>query len=160
AGMLIQKMGYRGEESSEDKLAEAGAIVNALDTADVVETKDCNTMLKNAVDVIDRRFRGMEPLGLVTGFADVDEKVKMRPGNMVVVAGRPGQGKTTYAMNVASNVALAGGNVLVFSLEMTSDELMDRMLSSVCGIELSKILSGKLNEDDWPKLEAGYSRLR
>lgn len=161
AGMLIQQMGYRGEESSEDKLAEAARLISSLDTGDTVEATDCNSLLKASIELLDKKFRGTAPQGLMTGFPDIDFKTEgWMGGELWILAARPSMGKTALAMNIASNVAVDGGNVLVFSLEMPKLSLMNRLLSSFGGINSRLVRSGKLKEDDWHKLEVAGRKLK
>ena len=73
--------------------------------------------------------------GLPTGFRDLDELTSgLQPGNLVIVAARPGIGKSSLAMNIAHNVAVAGGSVAVFSLEMSRHEVGMRMLCSAARV--------------------------
>lgn len=161
AGMLIQKSGYIGEESTEDKLAEAARLISSLDTGDTVEATDCNSLLKSTIDLLDKKFHGTAPQGLMTGFPDIDFKTEgWLGGELWVLAARPSMGKTALAMNIASNVAVAGGNVLVFSLEMPKTSLMNRLLSALGGINSRLIRSGKLKEGDWPILEVAARKLK
>ncbi|AFS79840.1 replicative DNA helicase DnaC [Gottschalkia acidurici 9a] len=92
--------------------------------------------------------------GLTTGFIDLDNKTSgLQRSDLILVAARPAMGKTAFALNVALNAALKGkGSVAIFSLEMSKDQLVQRMLSAESHVELQKIINGKLNEDDWPKL--------
>lgn len=161
AGMLIQQMGYRGEESPEDKLAESARLISSLDTGDTVEASDCNSLLRSAIDLLDQKFRGTAPRGLMTGFPDIDFKTEgWMGGELWILAARPSMGKTALAMNIASNVVLDGGNVLVFSLEMPKMSLMNRLLSALGGINSRLIRSGKLKESDWPSLEVAARKLK
>jgi len=112
-------------------------------------------LLNIAVDRIDTLFQQDNPItGLPTGFTDFDEKTSgLQKGDLVIVAGRPSMGKTTFAMNVAENAAIDTGKpVAVFSMEMPGDSLAMRMISSVGRIDAHKIRTGKLGDDDWPKL--------
>lgn len=99
--------------------------------------------------------------GLATGFADFDQMTSgLQNGDMVIVAGRPSMGKTTFAMNMAENVAIHEGKaVAVFSMEMPGDSLVMRMLSSLGHVELQKIRSGKLHDEDWPRLGSAQNLL-
>ena len=92
--------------------------------------------------------------GLTTGFIDLDNKTSgLQRSDLILVAARPAMGKTAFALNVALNAALKGkGSVAIFSLEMSKDQLVQRMLSAESHVELQKVINGKLNEDDWPKL--------
>jgi replicative DNA helicase len=79
---------------------------------------------------------------------------------MVVVAGRPSMGKTTFAMNLCENVALkAHKPVLVFSMEMPADAIVMRMLSSLGRINQTSIRSGRLDQDDWPRITSAIQML-
>ncbi|KAB7628366.1 replicative DNA helicase [Alkalilimnicola sp. S0819] len=92
--------------------------------------------------------------GLATGFHDFDQMTSgLQAGDLVIVAGRPSMGKTTFAMNIAEHAALKGeAPVAVFSMEMPGDSLVMRMLSSLGRVELQKIRTGKLLDEDWPRL--------
>lgn len=99
--------------------------------------------------------------GIQTFYDDFDEKTAgLQKGDLIIVAGRPSMGKTTFAMNIAENVALRGKHsVAVFSLEMPGEQLMMRMLSSVGRISAQKLRTGDLNNEDWSKLSNAISRL-
>lgn len=100
--------------------------------------------------------------GLSTGFDDLDNITSgLQKGDLIIVAGRPAMGKTTLAMNIVEQVALSNKNssALVFSMEMPKTALMKRMFASQSRVELSKILSGKLGEDEWFKLTPAVSKL-
>lgn len=85
-----------------------------------------------------------------TGFQNIDEKIKgFKTGDLIIVAGRPGMGKTTWALNIATHNILKGKNVLVFSLEMTNEQLIKKIISSVSGLEMDKLLTGNLSVKDW-----------
>ncbi len=92
--------------------------------------------------------------GLTTGFIDLDQKTSgLQKSDLVLVAARPSMGKTAFSVNLAVNSALKGNaSVAIFSLEMSKEQLVQRMLSSESHVELQKIINGRLNEDDWPKL--------
>ncbi|WXT99411.1 MAG: Replicative DNA helicase [Catillopecten margaritatus gill symbiont] len=89
--------------------------------------------------------------GLETGFADLDEKTSgLQNGDLIIVAGRPSMGKTAFAMNVVGNVAIEQSKpVLVFSLEMPTEALTLRMISSFGHIDSKKIRKGEMTETDW-----------
>lgn len=121
-----------------------------------------NELLAKTVDRIDSLFNSQEGLiGLSTGFSDLDEKTNgLQGSDLVVIAGRPSMGKTTFAMNLVESVALRTDKVvLVFSLEMPADSIVMRMLSSLGRIDQTKIRTGKLDEDDWPRLTSAVNLL-
>ncbi|MBV1876273.1 MAG: replicative DNA helicase [Pseudomonadales bacterium] len=119
-------------------------------------------LLTKAVERIDELFQTKGQLtGLSTGFREVDEMTMgLQPGDMIVVAGRPSMGKTSFAMNIAENAAISNDKVvLVFSMEMPADSLIIRMLSSLGRIDQTKIRSGQLGDDDWPRLTSAVTLL-
>ncbi len=119
-------------------------------------------LLAKAVERIDELFENKGALtGLSTGFRDIDNLTQgLQRGDLVVVAGRPSMGKTSFAMNIAESIAIAEElPVLVFSMEMPADSLILRMLSSLGKIDQSKIRSGQLADEDWPRLTSAVTLL-
>lgn len=92
--------------------------------------------------------------GLTTGFRDLDEKTSgLHPGNLLIIAGRPAMGKTSFVLNIAERAAMkAQAAVVVFSLEMSKEELGFRFLTSLSKVDASKLKTGKLNARDWDGL--------
>lgn len=92
--------------------------------------------------------------GLTSGFIDIDNKLSgLQKSDLILLAARPSMGKTALGLNIALNSALKGNaKVGVFSLEMSKEQLVQRLLSSLSHVDLQKIISGKLNEDDWLKI--------
>ncbi len=92
--------------------------------------------------------------GLTSGFIDIDNKLSgLQKSDLILLAARPSMGKTALGLNIALNSALKGNaKVGVFSLEMSKEQLVQRLLSSISHVDLQKIISGKLNEDDWLKI--------
>ncbi|MBA54512.1 MAG: replicative DNA helicase [Pseudomonadales bacterium] len=118
--------------------------------------------LKATVDKIDLLFKSDEKLtGISTGFTDLDEKTSgLQGGALVIVAARPAMGKTTFSMNMAENALIRSGKpVLVFSMEMPAEQIVMRMLASLGRIDMSRVTSGKLEEDDWPRFSSAVSLL-
>ncbi|MBQ0711795.1 MAG: replicative DNA helicase [Porticoccus sp.] len=138
--------------------------------SDIIENRpklggfqDVNTLLSDAINRIDELFNSDADItGLSTGFAELDEKTSgWQKSDLVIVAGRPSMGKTSFAMNMVEHAVLHQDKpVLVFSLEMPANQLMIRMLSSLGKIDQTRMRSGKLNEDDWPRLSSAASRLK
>lgn len=97
--------------------------------------------------------------GLPTGFEDLDQKTSgMHPGQLIIIAARPSMGKTAFAMNIAEFVAqLPDKKVGFFSLEMPTNELLTRSLSSLSKVPLVKLRNGNLSKDDWPRLANGIA---
>jgi replicative DNA helicase len=92
--------------------------------------------------------------GIPTGFADLDAQTSgLHPASLMIVAGRPSMGKTTFAMNIAENVARGADKpVLVFSLEMPAEDLVVRMISSLGKIDQTRMRNGHLNDEHWGKI--------
>lgn len=92
--------------------------------------------------------------GLSTGFTDIDRKTAgLQNSDLIIVAARPSMGKTTFAMNLCENVAMESDKpVLIFSLEMPSEQLMMKMLSSLGRVEFSKIRTSQMDDEDWSKV--------
>jgi len=119
-------------------------------------------LLAGALERIDHLFQSDDVItGLSTGFTDLDDRTSgLQKGDLVIVAARPSMGKTTFAMNLVENVLLKSGlPVLVFSMEMPAEQIVMRMLSSLGRIDQGKVRSGKLGEEDWPRLTSTVSML-
>ena len=119
-------------------------------------------LLTRAVERIDVLFQTKGALtGISTGFRDIDEMTSgLQPADLIIVAGRPSMGKTSFMMNIAESAAISGESpVLVFSMEMPSDSLVLRMLSSLGRIDQTKIRTGQLGDDDWPRLTSAVTLL-
>ncbi len=124
--------------------------------------KGMTELLKKTVDRIDELYQnGGSFTGIPSGFTDFDGLTSgLQPADLVIVAGRPSMGKTTFAMNLAENAAIdAGVGVAVFSMEMPAESLTLRMLSSLGRINQTKVRSGQLDEDDWPRLTSAVAIL-
>jgi replicative DNA helicase len=122
-------------------------------------TKD---LLKACVERVTELYDNPNSIsGLQTHYADFDDRTQgLHKGDLIIVAGRPSMGKTTFAMNIAENIALKSKkNIAVFSLEMPADQLMMRMLSSVGRIDAQLLRSGRLGTQDWANFTAAVNRL-
>ncbi len=98
--------------------------------------------------------------GVPTGFKDVDDLFHgLRGGDLVILAARPGVGKTSFALNLAVNSAMKGTSVAFFSLEMSAGQLVQRILCSEARVSLSKIRSGYISEGDWGAIADASNRL-
>ena len=122
-----------------------------------------NDVLVDVVDRIDLLFNQDGGItGLSTGYNDLDEMTSgLQEGDLIIVAGRPSMGKTTFSMNIAEHAAMTSGKpVAVFSMEMPAESLAMRMLSSLGRIDQHKIRSGQLDDDDWPRLTSAIGLLQ
>ncbi|HUN76346.1 MAG TPA: replicative DNA helicase [Steroidobacteraceae bacterium] len=122
------------------------------------------TLLPAVIDQIDEWHTNPDKLrGLATGFADFDKLTGgLRPGDLVIVAGRPSMGKTSLAVNMAEYAAInpsIRASVAIFSMEMPSEQVLTRMLSSVGSVPLGSLRSGRISDEDWVRITGATSQL-
>lgn len=125
---------------------------------------DIQPLLKEVVERIEllySRDNPSEVTGVASGFYDLDQKTSgFQPGDLIIVAGRPSMGKTAFSLNIAEYVALELKKpVAVFSMEMGGAQLAMRMLGSVGRLDQHKVRTGRLDDDDWPKLTHALGKL-
>lgn len=119
-------------------------------------------LLPIATDRIDTLYHAGDAItGVATGFKDFDEMTSgLQRGDLIIMAGRPSMGKTCLAVNIAEYAAIKGDKpVLIFSLEMPSEQLTMRMMSSLGRIDQHKLRTGNLGDDDWPRITSAVSML-
>jgi replicative DNA helicase len=112
-------------------------------------------LVKESFEQITRMYeQGGEMTGTPTGFRDLDQLTTgLQPGNLVIIAGRPSMGKSAFALGVASNLALHHDiPVAIFTLEMSKLETAQRLMCSEGRVELQRLRTGRLTQDDWPRL--------
>lgn len=126
------------------------------------------THIKNVIEneTYDRLSKMADPetradyIGIPCGIGELDKMITgLNKSDLIILGARPGMGKTSFALNIVRNVAVnTGRTVCFFSLEMTRDQLAQRMLSSEAGIKSEKLRTGELDEDEWTRLaQAGDS---
>ncbi|MFK7928377.1 MAG: replicative DNA helicase [Myxococcota bacterium] len=105
---------------------------------------------------------GETVVGVTTGFDELDQKLTgLRAGQLIILAARPGMGKTSLVLNIAQNAALRGGvGVGVFSLEMTRSELVGRMMTAEAEVHANNMRTGTLSDDDWKRVLLASESLR
>ncbi|MBI3600401.1 MAG: replicative DNA helicase [Nitrospinae bacterium] len=123
----------------------------------------------NIKQVVDESFRTIEKLferkelvtGVPTGFTDFDQKTAgLHPSDLIIVAGRPSMGKTAFCLNIAAGVGvIKNKTVAIFSLEMSREQLVIRMLCSEARINAGKVRTGYLSKSDWPDLARAAGQL-
>jgi len=118
-----------------------------------IPVKDALAESFDRLDELHRKAGGLR--GVPTGFWDLDGKLAgMQDSNLLILASRPGQGKTSLALNIASHVAVKEGlPVGIFSLEMSKEELVDRLLVSQSEVDSWKLKTGKLDDEDFDRLQ-------
>jgi len=120
------------------------------------------SILVKAVEKIDTLYHSKEAItGLASGLTDLDKMTSgLQDSDLIIVAGRPSMGKTTLVMNMAEHAAIQSNvPVLVFSMEMPADSLAMRMMSSLGRIDQHHIRTGKLDDDDWPRVTSAVHML-
>ena len=124
--------------------------------------KTAGSVLVDVVKRIDDLYERDSPItGLPTGLTDFDALTAgLQGGDLIIVAGRPSMGKTSFAMNIAENAALeARRPVAIFSMEMSSTQLITRMISSYGDIDQTKLRTGRLDDEDWPRITRATEKL-
>ena len=165
-GNKIADSGYRPEGRPVDDLLDQAE----TEVFKIAEQKDkgrqgfqdIQALLTKTVDKIDELFNSDDALtGVSSGFSDFDGRTSgLQKADLVIVAGRPSMGKTTFAMNMCENVAIgAGVPVAIFSMEMPAESLTMRMISSLGRINQQAVRSGKLEDDDWPRVTSAVNIL-
>jgi replicative DNA helicase len=129
--------------------------------ADYLEIEPLLKTVVARIDELYNRQGGSDITGIATGFIDLDKQTSgLQKGDLVIIAGRPSMGKTAMALNIAENVALAEGlPVVVFSMEMSGEQLASRLLGSVGRVDQSRMRTGKLQDDEWPRVTDAIARL-
>ncbi|ALQ53972.1 replicative DNA helicase [Pseudoalteromonas sp. SCSIO 43095] len=117
-----------------------------------------HNILEKTVDKIEELYQSPQDgvTGVSTGYADLDKMTTgLQPSDLIIVAARPSMGKTTFAMNLAEHAAMTQDKpVLIYSLEMPSEQIMMRMLASLGRINQTKVRTGQLDDDDWARLSS------
>ncbi len=175
---ILRKLVSAGDEIAASALSPSGKDAKALlDEAEarVFEIAEAGArhtsgfiplqpILKQVVDRVQELYDRDDPseiTGVPTGFVDLDEKTSgLQSSDMLIVAGRPAMGKTSFALNIAEHVALeARLPVAIFSMEMPGAQLATRFISSVGRIDMQKIRNGRLTDDDWQRLTMAMGKL-
>lgn len=118
------------------------------------------SMLELMNESADTLFNGAEPKKIDTGFQRLDALLMgLRPGNLVILAARPGVGKSAFAQDIAENVAKKGKKIVIYSMEMKGDELSERWIAKTSGVEMDSILKRKFEESEIKKISDSFEYL-
>jgi replicative DNA helicase len=159
----IAEMGYDETDDVTETLDRAEALV-----FEVAERRVSDSMvgirdaLQDTLDDLESRYGDdSELIGMPTGFDEIDKKLHgLQRSNLVILAARPGMGKTSLALGLAKNVAIGTGKpVVFFSMEMGALELTKRLLSMEAGVDATKLWTANLTEPDWGKISHAVGRL-
>lgn len=135
------------------------AISQSTRTTDLTHIKE---VLQDSYEMISKRYEQQDSLtGVPTGYYDLDSKTAgLQPSDLIILAARPAMGKTAFCLNLALNVALKTKQpVAIFSLEMSKEQLVQRMLCSEANIDAHRLKTGYLAEADWPRLTEAIGKL-
>jgi len=160
-GFQLSSSAHDGKREWSEIIEEAQkAVFDLTPSAQERGLQPISDILAQEMTAIENRSAGEKP-GVLTDFYDFDEKVRggLKPGQLVIVAGRPSMGKSAWAMAVASNVAAQGKPVAVFSLEMSNSELAQRLLSGAASIASDRLGSGEINPEEWVAIGRGCSEV-
>ena len=159
AGTQIVESAFRTEGRNPDELLDlAESLVFEIAERESKSRRGfrpIKELLVDALDRIDMLFQRDNPItGVATGFYELDNMTSgLQKSDLVIIAGRPSMGKTAFAINIAQHAAIKEElPVAVFSMEMPSEQLAMRMMSSLGRIDQHKVRTGRLSDDDWPRL--------
>ncbi len=154
AANQIASMAYNEKTMVDDVMNEAEkAIFNVSEKRLKHDLQPISAILSNYYDRIDELAKRPEDIhGVPTGFIDLDRMLTgLQPSDFLIIAGRPGQGKTGFLLSVAKNAALTHKkHVAIFSLEMSNEQVVQRLIAQETGIDSQRLRNGKLNENEWP----------
>ncbi|MBV8489582.1 MAG: replicative DNA helicase [Candidatus Eremiobacteraeota bacterium] len=162
AGTEITQTGYEGEEDVAAALDKSQQLVFSIGQRGVTQFIVVGDMMKTAFDHIDRLFHNRgDRTGLTAGFHDIDAMTTgFQPGNFVIVAARPGMGKTSFALNMAVAAAREeDAPVAFFSLEMSNDELIQRLICSEARISMNDMRRGNIKPHQWEDISRAMGEL-
>ena len=137
-------------------------ILNVIKARQTSEFRRINDVLRSAQEQLEQLAKNKSTLtGVPSGFYDLDKNTAgFHEGELIIIAARPGMGKTAFALNVAANAAMQmDKSVAIFNLEMTAEQLVNRMISAIGQIEGEKLQTGMLNNNDWKKYNEAISQL-
>jgi len=150
----IAKLAYQQDTSVEQVMNDAEkAVFGVSERRTTRDLQPIKQVLSEYIDRVDQLARrGEDTYGVPTGFIDLDRLLGgMQPSDLLIVAGRPGMGKTAFILSAAKNAAQKfKKHVAIFSLEMSSEQLVQRMIAQETGIDSQRLRTGKLEDDEWP----------
>jgi replicative DNA helicase len=157
----IQQRAFEAEEGADMILDGAESSIFALAEdrvkAGLLPIKE---IVQQNFDRLEKIFReGKSITGISTGYGELDKLLSgLQASELIILAARPSQGKTALALNFAENIAIRGGQpVAVFSLEMSKESLLQRLVASVAQVDAHKFRSGRLNREDWRRMTDALS---
>ena len=165
AAELIDAVRSRDGSDADQIITSAAAELDGLTQANAADDRTMSAIdiAQAGINRIDEAFTARmdgRSIGLQTGFRDLDSRLQgLKEGDLVIVAGRPAMGKTAFAMNIADHVGLTQGAVLVFSMEMSPEQLSLRQYASLGSAPLPHLQSGDVADDDWARLTTATAKI-
>jgi len=163
AGVHVAELGYQEEAEVKEILDKAESSIFSISQSHVkkgfVPLKSTLTETFDRIDELHKKGAGFR--GVQTGFTDLDNILSgLQKSNLIILAARPGQGKTALVLNIAQNIGVKEGlPVGIFSLEMSKEELVDRLLIAQSDVDAWKLKTGRLSEDDFGKISEAMGQL-
>ncbi|WP_024621599.1 replicative DNA helicase [Metaclostridioides mangenotii] len=152
----IIKLGYEKSIKIEDVIDQAEKKIFDISQEKASDDfKPINEVLMDTYDMIEQLYTNKSDVtGVTTGFKDLNKKMNgFQRTDLILIAARPAMGKTAFSLNLVQNAAIKGNaSVAVFSLEMSKEQLVQRMLSSQSSVDLKRIKTGTLGDSDWPRI--------
>ena len=152
----IQQRAFDGEDGADTILDNAESSIFALAEdrvkAGLISVKE---IVRDNFERLEKIFReGKSVTGVSTGYGELDKLLSgLQPSELIILAARPSQGKTALALNLAENISIRGGKpVALFSLEMSKESLLQRLVASVAQVDAHKFRSGHLSREDWRRM--------
>ncbi|MDF2866110.1 MAG: replicative helicase [Clostridia bacterium] len=159
----ILKMGYSGTEEVDSIIEQTEKkIFDVLQNRNTKGYASLKEVLITAFDNIEKLYQNKSKIsGIESGFVDLDGKISgLNPSDLLIVAARPAMGKSAFVLNIASYVAMhAKTPVMIFSLEMSKEQLVNRVLCSESEVDSMKLRNADLSSEDWLKLGEASSKL-
>ncbi|HEX7115386.1 MAG TPA: replicative DNA helicase, partial [Steroidobacter sp.] len=154
----------REDGNTREKLDYAQSLLMQIsDKREIAEPVPAGDVLGAVLDEIEARYKAQGGIiGAATGFADLDEMTAgLMPADLIIVAGRPSMGKTSLAMQIAEHHAdKGGGRPLVFSMEMSKNQIVLRQLAARARVDLHRIRAGKIEDQEWPRITAAFQEVQ
>jgi len=154
AANQIASIAYNEKTSVDDVMDEAEkAVFNVSERRLKHDLQPISNVLSDYYDRIDDLAKRPDDIvGVPTGFIDLDKMLTgLQPSDLLIIAGRPGQGKTGFLLSVAKNAGLTHKkHVAIFSLEMSNEQVVQRLIAQETGIDSQRLRTGKLQENEWP----------
>jgi replicative DNA helicase len=154
AANKIASIAYNESSTVDEVMNEAEkAVFNVSERRLKHDLQPISAVLSDYYDRIDDLAKRPEEIhGVPTGFIDLDRLLTgLQPSDLLIIAGRPGQGKTGFLLSVAKNAALTHKkHVAIFSLEMSNEQVVQRLIAQETGIDSQRLRNGKLQENEWP----------